>query len=398
MRILQVHNRYRSGLGGEDTTVDSERQMLRDFGHDVEQLEVFNGEPPRSPVRAAAAGLQAIWSAGSYHQMADTVRRVQPDIVHVHNTFHRLTPSIFWALNALQTPCVVTLQNYRTTCAAALLCRDGSPCEACVGRFPWAALRHRCRYAESLGAGLMIASTQVAHQWLGTYRRRVPGFIVLTEFQKQLMVRTGMPLDRIHVKPNFVHAPATPVDTAAPRHRQVVYVGQIVRAKGVDLLLEAWQRLAPTGWKLVLVGDGPDLPGWQQAYPDSDALLWAGRRTREETMAIVSQSSLLVLPSRWYEGMPLVLLEAMAAGTPVLVPQHGAFLSMLHDEAEGRFFAPCDAASLEATLREMLAADETQWRRWREGAWAAWQELYTPEANHRQLMDIYDRVIARVRG
>ena len=184
-----------------------ERQMLAEHGHVLEQFLTSNaslGSGGRvqcsSGVCARSGLLKGYWEMGA------AVDRVRPDVVHVHNTWAVLIPSIYWALARARVPCVLTLHNYRLICASSVLFRSNRPCEECVGRFPWKAFMHGCRYTGSLGVG-SIAATEIVHNALGTYREKVSAFIVFSEFQKSLMVRAGLPAERVHVKPNFVTRP-----------------------------------------------------------------------------------------------------------------------------------------------------------------------------------------------
>ena len=108
-----------------------------------------------------------------------------PDLIHVYNTLRCSSPPVYRAAAALGVPVVSSLQNYRPTCATSLLLRDGAPCQECVGRVPWAALRHGCRYGNSRAAGAVIALTQAVHFTAGTYTRKISAHVVMTEWQKQ---------------------------------------------------------------------------------------------------------------------------------------------------------------------------------------------------------------------
>jgi glycosyltransferase involved in cell wall biosynthesis len=151
MRVLIVHNLY-TRPGGEDVVVEQESELLRQHGHEVEILYVKNEAIEHaSPLRQGKLVLDTIWSTEGARTLTTALGRYAPNIIHVHNTFTRLSPSIYWAADRLGIPVVQTLHNYRLTCANALLLRDHHACEACVGKFPLAALQYRC-YRDSLPA------------------------------------------------------------------------------------------------------------------------------------------------------------------------------------------------------------------------------------------------------
>ena len=143
-------------------------------------------------MHAALTGLSAVWSPSGYRTMDEALTRFRPDIVHVHNTFPLLSPSIYWAAQKHNIPVVQTLHNYRLTCTNGLLMRDGRPCEDCVGRLPLPALKHRC-YKNSLAATGSLAAMQTVNRAIGSYRSKVDAYITLTRFAGELMVRAGLP-------------------------------------------------------------------------------------------------------------------------------------------------------------------------------------------------------------
>lgn len=308
----------------------------------------------------------------------------------MHNTFPLLSPSIFWAAAREGVPAVQTLHNFRLTCANALLLRKGEPCQKCVGHFPWPALRHRC-YRRSFWQTGAVASANVVHRWLGTFQTRVHAYIALTEFSREILVRSGLPGDRVFVKPNFDVYPGEPVN---PRRPRIVFAGEIARPKGVHLLLEAWSSLAPKGHHLMMLGDGPDRAELERRHRGNSTIVWCGAQSRETVIEAVRTSRWLVLPSLAYESFPMSVLEALSAGTPVVVPDHGAFMAIVSDNEEGLFFSAGKATSLAATLRRALEATEDDWAQWSSNARSKYLREYTDQANYPQLMSIYQQAAA----
>ena len=375
-----------------------EAELLRQHGHEVEQLFAWTKElDGASALRLFSAGLGTVWSWRGYSMMKKAIARFAPDVVHVHNTFPLLSPSVFWAADRAGVPVVQTLHNYRLTCANALLLRDEQPCQECVGHFPWTGLRHRC-YGASLFRTAAVTGMNVLHRWLGTYRSKVHAFIVLTEFSKEILARAGLPRERIHVKPNFSSAL---VKLTSPRVRRFVFAGIIARFKGVHLLLEAWARLATEGQQLLIAGDGPDRAELERRFAAQANIVWCGNQPREKVIDLIAASRWLVLPSLAYENFPMSVLEALSAGTPVIVPRHGAFAAMVSDGVEGLMFAGGDGASLSKTLRAAMDAEESAWRQWSENARHKHLSEFTARSNYAQLMFIYQEAaesLQRARG
>src|SRR5260370_9973835 len=286
MRILQVYSEDRA-YGGEDTVVHLEAELLREHGHQVELLRASTKELEGAGIaRMIAAGMGTVWSLRGYSMMKKTIARFSPDIVHVHNTFPLLSPSVFWAADRAGVPVVQTLHNYRLTCATALLVREEQPCQECVGQFSWPGLRHRC-FVASFSRTAAVTSMNVVHRWLGTYRSKVHAFIVLTEFSKEIQARGGLPRERIHVKPNFSTAL---VRLTSPRVRRFVFAGSIARFKGVHLLLEAWARLATDGQLLLMAGDGPGRAELERRFAAHANIVWLGNQPREKVLDLSAAS------------------------------------------------------------------------------------------------------------
>jgi len=390
LRVLQVHNKYRPGWGGEDTVAALEADLLRQNGHEVERLSAWTGElEGANALKMIGAGFGAVWSSRGYSATKQAISRFSPDILHVHNTFPLLSPSIFWAASNADVPVVQTLHNYRVACANALLLRDNKPCEDCVGKFPWPALRHRC-YGSSFFRTAAVASKNVVHGWLGTFQTKVHAYVALTEFSREVMVRAGLPRERIFVKPNFTPAPAKLLTVRLPR---VVYVGEIARPKGANLLLEAWARLAPAGHQLSIVGDGRERAELERRYAMNSTITWHGRRSREKVMELVAASQWLVLPSLAYENCPMSVLEAFSVGTPVIVPNHGAFAVMVSHRQEGLLFSPGDAASLTSALGAAVDVPGGDWVQWSANAQSKYLNEYSEKASYGRLIFIYQKAI-----
>jgi glycosyltransferase involved in cell wall biosynthesis len=387
MRVLQLHNRY-SRRGGEDSVIDAEHALLSERGHDVVQYFASNeGIVGRRGLGALRAGLNLVWSAQSYRDVEQELRRVRPDIVHVHNTFASLSSSVFWAAKAAGIPVVLSLHNFRITCATSVLLRDGVPCEECVGRLPIPAFVHRCSYVGSTAVGAALASSQIVHNTIGTYRKKIDAYIALTEFSRDIFERAGLPSDRLHVKPNFVPAPPVESEQVA-QPRQIVFVGLVSTVKGVDLLLEASRR-ATEPHRLFLVGEGPDRPALEAEFGECQHIRWCGHIPPDEALAVVSRSRWLVLASRWYEGMPMVIIEALAAGRPVIVPDHGPFPSIVWPNRNALLFRANDPESLREVLDRANAMSDEEWRGFSDEARALHTARYAPESNYGMLMDVY---------
>jgi len=395
LRVLQVHNHCAPGWGGEDTVVELEARLLRDRGHSVEVFKAYTADLKEATIFRQMMAVPAfLWSRRAYKTLRKKITEFMPDLVHVHNTFPRMSPSVFWASHRAGLPVVQTLHNYRHICANALLLRDDRRCEECVGRSPLPALRHRC-YANSTPRTAVVAAINALHSKLGTYSDAVDAYIVLNEFNREVFQRGHLPGRKLIMKPNFV--PVSKLG-GGQRKAQAFFAGELSRSKGVELLLEAWSRVELEGFNLLLAGDGPERAGLQGHYARLPGVTWCGRLSRPEVLEQIAASRLLAFPSLAYENCPMVLLEAMSVGTPVVVADHPGLKTIVEHGREGLLFEAGNPRALAAALREALLADDGAWAGWSRTARRTHAERYSEEVNYGQLISIYRAAIRNRSG
>jgi len=321
-RILQIHARYREA-GGEDVVADSEAELLTALGHEVTRLRLQNAD---SGARAAAQLAAYVGAPFPARPILRAAKLAESDIVHFHNTWFAVPPIVFRGLKRLGIRTVATIHNYRLMCANALLLRNGTPCELCVGSDPFPGFRFRCYHQSYLGSAAAVAGIQM-HRWRGSWRRHIDQFIAPTDFVRERLVATGLPADRIAVHRNSVPDPGR-----RPRRpsesRRVVYVGRLSEEKGVARAVDAWEHMAPKDMELVIAGDGPQRA--ELIRKAGRSVRFLGQLTRSQVTELLLDSRALLVPSMWYEtGGPLVVLEAFSAGVPVLGSGLGGLLETL---------------------------------------------------------------------
>jgi glycosyltransferase involved in cell wall biosynthesis len=387
MKILQLHNRYQI-VGGEEGVVQAEQQLLRDHGHEVRLLEVSNDDLVGVKARAIAA-VSAIYSYPSRAKVAAAIASFQPDLVHVHNFFPLLSPSVYDACAKAGIPLVQTLHNYRLACPKAMFFRDNEICEACLDQkslLP--SIKYGC-YRGSKPQTAVVAAMLTWHRQQNTWNSQVNAYIALTDFQKVKLVQAGIERDRIHVKSNFVYPPArfSPMPDQTP---YFLFVGRLAEEKGVATLIAAY-RANGALWPLKIVGTGP-LEGElrSQCADMGDRVQFLGRQEKPQVLQLMQNAKALVFPSIWYEGFPLTIAEAFACGLPVVVPSLGSMAEIVQDEVTGLQFRVRDGGHL---------AERLSWLMENEGARLAFADRakqtfaarYTPQVNYGELMAIYDR-------
>ena len=392
MKVLLAHNYYGSAVpSGENQVFEAERSLLQQRGNVVNEFtrhsDVIRAKGAWGAVQGA---LSTPWNPFAAKAMGQTLDATQPDVVHVHNTFPLISPTIFYAIGQ-RAARVLTLHNYRLFCPAAIPMRAGQVCTDCLDRrnvLP--AIQHGC-YRGSRLATLPLAANVALHRFLCTWTNQVDAFIALSEFQRERMVDAGLPASRVHVKPNFY--PGHPgVVPWSERTGYVVFVGRLSEEKGVHTLLKAWKAWGSGAPELRIVGDGPvreKLESMAAGLP----VRFLGQLPAAEAQAHIASASLLVLPSEWFETFGLVVGEAFAFGTPAAVSNLGSLPSIVKHGESGVVF---EAANPESLLNTVRAAWQSAGalERLGQGARQAFEALYNEDANYQTLMHIYEQAIA----
>ena len=351
MRILTVHNypgHY--AFGGEGQVFEDEARLLKDHGHEVAQVRCTNSEFMEAGLLTRIRAFRdAPWSQYGYRLVRDRIAEFGPDIMHVHNFFFILSPAVFRAAKDAGVPTVATLHNYRLLSPCSQLLRRGRICEMCVGGNPWRIMLYRC-YRKSFLANFLRYRVYYLGRRKYGWSNDIDSFIALTEFAKQKFITGGLPRERIYVKPNCMDDPLDGRDDRAALGRGGVFVGRLSPEKGLATLMRAWSKI---DYPLRIVGDGPQRDSVMRAAPDSVEFL--GSQPRDAVMQALRDSAFVVMPSEWYEGFPLSVLEAMATGRAVVTTDLGARREMVRDGETGLLFRAGDAQDLQEKVQRLIA-------------------------------------------
>lgn len=386
MKILLVHNFYQQP-GGEDRVFEAEGRLLEENGHVVIRYKAYNKQIQNS----SPLGLlkTTLWNSRTYHKLKSLISKERPRIVHFHNTFPLISPSGYYAAISEDTPVLQTLHNFRLLCPSATLFRDGHPCEDCVGKiFPWPGVKHRC-YRDSLMASSAVGIMNGIHNSAGTWTSKIDLFIALSEFAKNIFVKGGIPSEKIVVKPNFT------ISKFYQKKKKSVYalfVGRLIREKGIDVLLEAWQVLGKR-IPLKIVGDGPLSTQISAAIQQYRGIECLGRKPPEEVNNLMRDATCLIFPSQWYEPFGLVAIEAFAMGTPVIGSKIGAITEIINDGKTGLHFQPGNAQDL-ITKVNWVCDNPVATSQMGDEARKVFERCYSPKKNYAMLNNIYQQAIS----
>jgi len=387
MKIVVVHNTYQQ-RGGEDEVVAAESAILERNGHKVVRYSRNNDEiSSLSRSQQLLLVRDFIHSEKSKRELFALLQTEKPDVVHIHNTFIMISPSVYEACRDAGIPVVQTLHNYRLICPGWSLSRDGHVCEECIDDGLWQSVRHGC-YRDSRLMTAAVALMLQVHRTKGTWKRSVHSYVALTNFAREKFIQGGLPPSAIHVKPNFLGS--DPGERIASG-RAFLFVGRLSAEKGVHTLLDAWQQLSHS-IPLVIVGDGPLRRPLETAVrvKGLSNITFTGWLSKPDVYATIKNAAALIIPSVCYEGFPMTLVEAFACGTPVIGSSLGGIQEIVTNGRNGLHFAAGDANDL---------ADKVEW------AWARpavletmghasrqdFEQLYSAETNYKRLLQIYEK-------
>ncbi|WP_462410342.1 glycosyltransferase family 4 protein [Neobacillus sp. Marseille-QA0830] len=358
-KILIVHNYYQIP-GGEDTVVANEKRLLEDRGHEVILYSRKNSElHEMSLLQKLCLPLTTVFSLKTYREVKKIIKQQNIDVVQVHNTLSLISPSVYYAAFACKTPVIQTIHNFRLLCPAATFYREdhtgnGQICELCVSKGLNCAVKFRCYRGSRLQSFASVITLKI-HRLLGTYKKL--NFICLTEFNKEklLMINKGkrqiINPNKVFIKPNFVisHTRCVPYEQ---RKNQFIFAGRLDRLKGIRLLLEAWKEIK--GPDLIICGTGPE-EEWCKRFiqeHELDNVKIYGYVPNTEVKKIIAQSKALILPTQWYEGFPMTIVESLSTGTPVIGSDIGNVGNVINDGVTGLKFKFNSVESLRNTIKK----------------------------------------------
>ncbi len=373
MKILLVHNAYQH-RGGEDAVVEAEAELLRQRGHAVIEYWRHNRDIVEAGLRTA---VDTLWSARTVREVKALIRAERPDVLHAHNTFPLVSPSLYWAAADSRLAVVQTLHNFRLICPQAMLLRNGKVCEDCVGTAPLAAVRHGC-YQQSRSKSAAVSTMLVLHRGLGTWRNKVHRYIALNGFCRDKFLAGGLPADRVVVKPNFV----PDLDLPPVPRAGLLFVGRLSHEKGLRVLAAASASMAPGS--VGVVGSGPNA----DSLAGIPAFRMHGVLAPEHVRAEMSASVALVFPSIWYETFGLVIVEAFAAGTPVIASRLGVVPDLVRDGETGLLVEPGNAEDLAQKMRWALA-HPAEMAQMGSQARRLYESRFNANSSYQRTMEIY---------
>ncbi|HEV2401709.1 MAG TPA: glycosyltransferase family 4 protein [Candidatus Sulfotelmatobacter sp.] len=405
MRILFC-NKYNYPFSGTEVYLFELMDLLRAHGHEVALFSMADSRGNRTPYDhnfvthidfKSKSGLvakthrmaHAIYSTEARQKLRAMIREFQPDVAHVRNIYHHLSPSILWELKAQGVPVLYHLNDFKLLCPSYNMVSQGHACESCKGGRFWHALHSQC-YPD-LSARLALTTEAYVHQWLGTYRQCVDLLLAPSRFVRDKFVEHGWDSRNFEVLPHFQEAKAIePVPFEGP----ILYVGRLSAEKGVDDLIRAMAQLP--NLRLIVAGDGPERAALEHLTASLHLrnVSFAGQVTARQRDQLIRQSLFTVLPSHAYETLGKTILESYALGRPVVASDIGSRRELVQEGKTGLLYRCGDVSALAAAIQS-LAADPERTRAMGRNGWEWVRRDFTPESHYQQIYNLYEELRKR---
>ncbi len=403
MKILQV-NKYHYPRGGADRYYLDLGERLESAGHEVAYFAMNHPRNLKTPwskyfVSRVSYNEQVwkyalkipgrtLYSFEAKSKFKRLLHDFKPDVIHVHNIYHQLSPSILDAATKAKIPVVMHLHDYKLVCPNHALFVGGKVCEKCLSGNYTACIKQRC-VKDSLPASILAAGEMyLHHKVLKIYAKNINLFIAPSLFLKNLLIRAGWPAEKIEVI-NNAFSTGLPVPLTTKREDYFLYYGRLSEEKGVDVIIKAINN--NKNLKLKIAGSGPadiDLQTLGAEAARSNRLDFLGWREGQALSTLIAQARAVIIPSRWYENFPLTALEALSFGTPIIASNIGGLPEIVNN-LNGSLVPPDDASALEQAMSEVLKGHKT----WQEEDIKNSARIYTPELNTAKVIKAYEHLI-----
>ncbi|WP_027694992.1 glycosyltransferase family 4 protein [Vibrio litoralis] len=365
MKILLV-NKFFYKKGGAETVYFQEREMLRQEGFDIVEFSMTHESNEASDysdyfvsnvdyyqgsgiIAKLKTAQRFIHNSEACEKFSQLLEKERPDIVHFHNIYHQITPSIIKIAKQFGCITVLTAHDYKIACPNYTMYRDGQVCEACVSGSVWNAFKYRCQEG-SASKSLLLSLEALYQSWSKNYHAL--DVVVSPSAFLSEKIQQKLPTVRTEVIVNGIDENIAQGEIEDEGY--FVYVGRLSSEKGVPTLLSAHQQLA-VDFPLKVVGTGPM---YEQLTAEYDSAEFYGYQSGRELENLIKKARAVIVPSEWYENCSMSVLEAMAYGKPVIGAKIGGIPEQIRDQQEGLLFEAGNQQALTDALHYMATNPE----------------------------------------
>ena len=369
MKVLQI-NKFYFDQGGAEHYMFGLIDLLKKNGHQAipfamqdqqnvksEYSEYFpthveTASPSQVKEKLRVTG-RMLYSFEVKKRLGELICKTKPDIAHLHNIYHQLSPSILSVLKKHKIPTVMTVHDYKLVCPNYILYTQGAVCRRCQGGKYYQAVKNKC-LKNSSSASCLAAAEAYFHKLIKIYQKNIDLFITPSEFVKNILVEFGFDPKKITVLPHFIDLPRVESQNESSE-RYFLYVGRLKQEKGVDVLIKAISKLPNT--RLKIAGTGPDQESLIKQAHDLglNNVEFLGQASKQKVIELYQNALATVVPSRVWETFGLVAAESLAQAKPVIAAQVGALPEIVIDNQTGLLFEAEDSDDLAEKMKYILS-------------------------------------------
>ncbi|MFZ0803075.1 MAG: glycosyltransferase family 4 protein [Terriglobales bacterium] len=405
MKILFC-NKYNFPFSGTEVYLFELMQLLRSQGHEVALFSMADSrgqptaydqffvphidfkDPTAGWLTRARLGAHVIYSTDARDRLRKMLQVFRPDVAHVRNIYHHLSPSILWELKEQGIPVIYHLNDFKLICPVYNMVTSGHACQqSCTGHY-WKSLSQGC-YEGPVSSAVLLMAEAYVHHWIGTYGKCIDHFVTPSHFAKSQLMKNGFNPTKITVLPHFQNLPeAAPL---APSDAPILYFGRLSPEKGVDHLLRAMKTLPQV--RLQVAGDGPqrsDLESLTRTL-NLDNVEFTGHLTGEDLQHRIAAARFTILPSLAYETLGKSILESYAWQRPVVASDLGSRRELVRQGETGLLYPPGNVEQLSGAI-SYLAQRPQQVQQMGTTGRQLVATHHSPAAHYQELMQLYERV------
>ena len=405
MRVLLI-NKFLYPKGGDAISTLVTGKLLSERGHEVFYWGMDGPESPDIPFKQYfvphvnynggmkgfdkfRAAMKILYSFEAKKRLAALLKIIQPEMVHLNNFAHQLSPSILDAIKSRKIPAVMTMRDYKMVCPSYSMLSGGKPCERCGGGRYYSCLLKKCTKSSVFGSLVNVCEMYLHHNMLHTFDK-IDLYISPSRFLMGKVKEMGL-RGKVYHLPNFADLSAGIAPHFAWEAEEIVYVGRLSHEKGLHTLIEAVKGLDV---RLKIIGDGPlkeELEAKVKSEKIENARLLGymkGAALQEEIM----RSMFIVLPSECYENNPRSIIEAFALGKPALGARIGGIPELVRDGETGFTFEAGNVSDLKAKIGRMLQERDKLPGMGQNARQFVERDL-NPQTHYMRLMELYGKAI-----
>ncbi|HZQ20194.1 MAG TPA: glycosyltransferase [Terriglobales bacterium] len=364
MRILYC-NKYNFRFSGTEAYLFETMELMRSRGHEVALFSMADErgaanaydrylvphtdfKSSRGIVSKARLAVHSIYSSDARRRISRLIEEFKPDVTHVRNIYHHLSPSILWELKSQGVPVLYHLNDFKMICPSYNLVSNGKICERCAGGKFWNVVREGC-YAGGRAASAVLAAEAYFHRFISTYEKCVDLILAPSIFAKHKLIENGWHQSRIKVLPHFQNRPLRSSPYPG-RNAPILYFGRLSAEKGIDDLLLAMQKLPYI--ELVVAGDGPKRLALEAFVRERQLknISFLGYVNGSALEKLIANSVVTIFPSRAYETMGKSILESYAQGRAVIASDLGSRRELVTHGKTGLLYAAGNVEQLSSAI------------------------------------------------